>query len=122
MPILAIGFTWLVVGAAARQHLQSGDRVLSFGDATVLVGLHLSNAHKILHPGSKSGLGVLESEPGGVDGMVAALDSNPPHLITLARETKSEWTRPFYAWLSRRYVPVHVFLHAKIRFFVLRGK
>ncbi len=110
----------LAAAEAAKKYLSPGDRVLSFGDATVLVQLHLNNGHKVLHLGSKSGLGVLASEPGGVQGMIASLEHNPPKLITLSRETKPAWTQPFYEWLAQRYDPADAFPRANIRFFILR--
>jgi hypothetical protein len=103
---------------AARKYLAPGDTVLSFGDAMVLVELHLSNASKIVHLGSKSGLGVLAFEPGGFQGMVDDLDRNPPKLITLARETHLDWQQPFYDWLQEFYEPADVFPRANMRFFI----
>ncbi len=110
----------LQVAQTAQRYLQPGDRVLSFGNAIILVELHLPNATKILHLGSKSGLGVLASEPGGMQGMLDALDQNPPKVISLARETRPEWTQPFYEWLERRYEPAEVFGRANMRLFVLK--
>ena len=104
----------------AKTYLKPGDRVLTFGNAIVLVELHLPNAVKIVHLGSKSGLGVLASEPGGMDGMLAALDRNPPKLITLARENFPEFSKPFYDWLAQHYDPVEEFPRANMRFFLKR--
>jgi len=108
------------VAAIARTYLQPGDRVLSFGNAIVLVELQMPNASKIVHLGSKSGLGVLAFEPGGLAGMLDALDRNPPKLITLARENHLDWQQPFYDWLAARYEPADVFPRANMRFFILR--
>lgn len=108
------------VVAAASAYLLPTDHVLSFGDAIVPVTLHLRNSTKILHLGSKSGLGVLASEPGGVQGMIDALDRDPPKLVSLSRESFPDWSKPFYEWLERRYVPGEEFPRANIRFFILR--
>ena len=110
----------LEVAQTAQRYLQPGDRVLSFGNTIVPVELHLANATKILHLGSKSGLGVLASEPGGMQGMLDALDQHPPKVISLARETRPEWTQPFYEWLERRYEPAEIFGRANMRLFVLK--
>jgi hypothetical protein len=107
----------LDVAVAASAYLLPNDHVLSFGDAIVPVVLHLRNSTKILHLGSKSGLGVLASEPGGMQGMLDALDRDPPKLISLSRESFPEWSKPFYEWLERRYTPGEVFPRANIRFF-----
>lgn len=106
--------------AIARTYLQPDDRVLSFGNAIVLVELQMTNASKIVHLGSKSGLGVLAFEPGGLQGMLDALDRHPPKLITLARENHLEWQQPFYDWLAARYEPADVFPRANMRFFILK--
>lgn len=102
----------------AQKYLGPGDTVLSFGSAIVPVELRLQNASKIVHLGSKSGLGVLAFEPGGLQGMVYDLNRRPPKLITLARENHLEWQAPFYAWLNEFYEPADVFPRANMRFFV----
>lgn len=108
------------VVVAASAYLLPTDRVLTFGDTIVPVTLHLDNASKILHLGSKSGLGVLSSDPGGMQGMIDALDRDPPKLVTLSRESFPDWSDPFYEWLYRRYEPGEVFPRANMRFFVLK--
>lgn len=108
----------LDVAQAARDYLAPGDTVLSFGNAIVPVELHLENAHKIIHLGSKSGLGVLASEPGGVQGMLDSLDRNPPKLVTLARENRPAWTAPIYAWFDAHYDAADVFPRANMRFLI----
>ncbi len=108
------------VANAAKEYLQPGDRVLSFGNAIVLIETQQPNATKILHLGSKSGLGVLASEPGGMQGMIDALDQNPPKVITLARETRLDWTKPLYRWMERRYEQVALFGRANMRLLVLK--
>lgn len=108
------------VAATAKKYLAPGDTVLTFGDAIVPVELHLPNASKIVHLGSKSGLGVLAFEPGGFQGMLDALDRNPPKLITLSRENNLAWTKPFYEWLDEYYEPAEIFPRANIRFFIRR--
>lgn len=110
----------LAVAEAAKKYLAPGDRVLSFGDAIVPVELHLPNAHKILHLGSKSGIGILASEPGGMQGMIAALDHDAPRLITLSRVNILPGTRPFYDWVNARYDPAENFPRANIQLYVLR--
>lgn len=110
----------LDVAVAASAYLLPNDHVLSFGDAIVPVTLHLRNSTKILHLGSKSGLGVLASEPGGMQGMLDALDRDPPKLVSLSRESFPEWSKPFYDWLERRYEPGEIFPRANIRFFHLK--
>jgi hypothetical protein len=110
----------MAVVETAKKYLNPGERVLTFGNAIVPVELHMQNAVKILHLGSKSGLGVLASEPGGLEGMLAALDRDPPKLITLSRENHPEWAQPFYVWLEQRYAPADVFPRANIRFFILK--
>lgn len=111
-------FDQLAVAQTAQKYLQSGDRIQAFGDTIVPIELHMQNVHKILHLGSKSGLGVLASEPGGVAGMISALEVDPPKLITLSRETRPTWTKPFYDWLTLHYRLVEYFPRANIRFFV----
>lgn len=108
----------MTVAVAASAYLLPTDHVLSFGDAIVPVTLHLRNSSKILHLGSKSGLGVLASEPGGVQSMIDALDRDPPKLISLSRESFPDWSKPFYEWLARRYDPGEEFPRANIRFFI----
>lgn len=108
----------LEVTQAASKYLEPGDRVLTFGNALVLIELRKENATKILHLGSKSGLGVLVSEPGGVDGMMAALEADPPKLISLARENRPDWTASFYDWLDRNYEQVEFFPKANMRLLV----
>ncbi len=108
----------LDVVQVAREYLEPGDSVLSFGNTIVPVELHLPNAHKILHLGSKSGLGVLASEPGGVQGMVDTLERNPPKLVTLARENRPAWTAPIYAWLDAHYQQAEIFPRANMRLLV----
>lgn len=108
-----------VVGVA-KTYLAPGDTVLSFGNAIVLIELQMPNATKIVHLGSKSGLGVLAFEPGGFQGMLDALERNPPKLITLARENHLDWQQPFYDWLAAHYEPADVFPRANMRFFILR--
>ncbi len=108
------------VVVAASAYLLPHDHVLSFGDAIVPVTLHLRNSTKILHLGSKSGLGVLANEPGGVQGMIDALDRDPPKLVTLSRENFPEWSQPFYEWLARRYVPGAEFPRANMRILILK--
>jgi len=83
-----------------------------------LIELHKDNATKILHLGSKSGLGVLVSEPGGVQGMLDGLAADPPKLISLARENRPEWTVPFYEWLDRNYTEVEFFPKANMRLLI----
>lgn len=102
------------------KYLEPGDRVLTFGNAILLTETHRTNATKVIHLGSKSGLGVLTFEPGGVQGMWDALDRNPPKIITLARETFPDWTRPFYTWLEKRYRLLKADLRTEIRVFVLK--
>ncbi len=106
------------VAVAASAYLLPTDHVLSFGDAIVPVTLHLRNSTKILHLGSKSGLGVLASEPGGLQGMIDALDADPPKLVSLSRESFPDWSKPFYEWLERRYEPGEEFPRANVRFFI----
>jgi hypothetical protein len=108
------------VVTAAKKYLAPDDTVLTFGDAIVPVELHLPNATKIVHLGSKSGLGVLAFEPGGFQGMIDDLDRNPPKLITLSRENNLDWTKPFYEWLDEHYEPAEVFPRANMRFFIRR--
>lgn len=108
------------VVVAASAYLLPSDQVLSFGDSIVPVTLRLRSSSKILHLGSKSGLGVLSSEPGGIQGMIAALDRDPPKLVTLSRENFPDWANPFYDWLNRRYVEGEKFPRADIRFFILK--
>jgi hypothetical protein len=103
------------VVSAARQYLEPGDTIMTFGNAIVPVELHMQNAHKILHIGSKSGLGVLASEPGGVQGMIDTLEKNPPKLVSIARETRPEWSQPIYLWLEEHYVEVARFPRANMR-------
>lgn len=110
----------LAVAQRAKTYLQPGDRVLAFGNTIVPIELHMQNASKILHLGSKSGLGVLVSEPGGLQGMIDALDRDPPRLISLARENRPDWTKPFYEWLERRYTQVDNFPRANIRLLLLK--
>jgi hypothetical protein len=110
----------LEVANAAREYLQPGDRVLTFGNTIVPVELQMANATKILHLGSKSGLGVLAFEPGGVEGMLSDLERDPPRVVTLARETRLEWTKPIYEWLERRYEPGPIFGRANMRILILR--
>lgn len=106
----------------AKQYLQPGDTVLTFGDAIVLVELQLPNASKIVHLGSKSGLGVLAYEPGGFDGMLERFKQNPPKLISLARETHLDWQQPFYEWLEQNYDPADVFPRTNTRFFIRKSQ
>lgn len=108
----------LQVTQTASKYLKPGDRVLTFGNALVLIELHKVNATKILHLGSKSGLGVLVSEPGGVEGMMDSLKADPPKLISLARENRPAWTAPFYEWLDRNYTEVGFFPKANMRLLV----
>lgn len=110
----------LAVVTTAQEYLMPGDRVLSFGNALVPVELHLQNATKILHLGSKSGLGVLTNEPGGMQGMIDALDAQPPKLIVLARENYPDWAIPFYAWLEQHYDPLEAFPRVNMRILILR--
>lgn len=110
----------LEVAQRAKTYLHPGDRVLSFGNTIVPIELHTQNASKILHLGSKSGLGVLVSEPGGMQGLIDALDRDPPRLISLARENRPDWTQPFYQWLERRYTQVDNFPRANIRLLLLK--
>jgi hypothetical protein len=104
----------------AETYLVPGDRVLSFGNTIIQVELHLTNPTKILHLGSKSGLGVLASEPGGLEGLIQELDRDPPKLVTLARESKPDWAIPLYEWLTRRYYPAESFPRANMRFMILK--
>lgn len=108
----------LAVVEKAREYLAPDDRVLSFGNTIVLIELRKQNPTKILHLGSKSGIGVLATEPGGVQGMIAALDADPPKLITIAREARPAWTRPLYEWFDMHYEPADVFGRANIRFLI----
>lgn len=107
------------VTRAVQKYLATDDRVLSFGNVIALVELRRANASKILHLGSKSGLGVLATEPGGMQGLVAALDRDPPKVITLAREHFPDWAQPFYEWLKRRYVLAETLPRVGVRVFVL---
>jgi hypothetical protein len=86
-----------------RMRADPGDRILSIGNAIVLVEMHLPNASNIIHFGSKAGRGVLDNEPGGMDGMVAALDQNPPRIVMLSRAQREDWNEDFYEWLDSRY-------------------
>lgn len=104
----------------AETYLAPQDRVLSFGSAIVLIELRKDNASKILHLGSKSGLGILASEPGGVQGMIAALDADPPKLVTLARQNRQPWMDPFYTWLDQRYDQVTYNGRANMSIYVLK--
>ena len=91
------------IARKAETYLKPNSQVLAFGNAIVLVELHLENTSKDLHLGSKSGRGVLEYEPGGVDAMLDALDQNPPRLVSLSRITKQDWNQDFYDWVQERY-------------------
>lgn len=108
----------LQVTQAAAKYVGPDDRVLAFGNALVLIELRRTNATKILHLGSKSGLGVLVSEPGGAQGMVDSLAADPPKLVSMARENRPEWTAPLYEWLDRNYTEVEYFPKANIRLLV----
>lgn len=108
----------LEVTQTASKYLEPGDRVLTFGNALVLIELRKQNATKILHLGSKSGLGLLASEPGGVEGMMDGLKANPPKLVSLARENRPEWTASFYDWLDRNYQEIKIFPKANMRLLV----
>ncbi len=110
----------LQVAQTAEKYLEPEDRVLSFGNTIVQIELHRPNASKILHLGSKSGLGVLASEPGGFQGLLDTLDQNPPKMIVLARETKPEWTAPFYVWLDKRYKQIEYSSRANMRILILK--
>ncbi len=105
----------LEVTQAASKYVGPEDRVLAFGNALVLIELHKDNASKILHLGSKSGLGVLAFEEGGVEGMLDELKSNPPKLISLARENRLDWTIPIYEWIYNNYDIVETFPRANMR-------
>jgi hypothetical protein len=86
-----------------RMRADPGDRILSIGNAIILVEMHLPNASNIIHFGSKAGRGVLENESGGMDGMVVGLDQNPPRFVTLSRAQRQDWNEDFYEWLDSRY-------------------
>lgn len=86
-----------------RGRFDPGDRILSIGNAIILVEMHLLNASKIIHFGSKAGRGVLDNEPGGMDGMIAALDQNPPRFVTLSRTPREDWNADFFDWVESRY-------------------
>jgi hypothetical protein len=110
----------LQVAQTAEKYLKPQDRVLSFGNTIVQIELHRPSASKILHLGSKSGLGVLASEPGGFQGLLDELDRNPPDMIVLARETRPEWTAPFYMWLDKRYKQIEYSSRANMRILLLK--
>lgn len=86
-----------------RLRMDSGDRVLAIGNAILLVEMHLPNASKIVHFGSKAGRGVLDNEPGGMEGWIARLDQNPPRFVMLSRAPREDWSADFFEWLDRRY-------------------
>ncbi len=102
----------------AQKYLGPDDTLLSFGNAIILVELRMTNASKIIHLGSKSGLGVLTFEPGGVQGMVYDLNLKPPKLITLSRDKQFDWAAPFYAWLNEFYEPVETLPRIGMTFYL----
>jgi hypothetical protein len=110
-----------LVGEATK-HLRGNGRILSFGNAIILVELQRENASKIIHFGPKSGEGVLEYEPNGLDGLLTALDQNPPQLISLARTTRQNWNQDFFDWLKARYRLVWDDKYNAVRLYVLRKR
>ena len=91
----------------AEQYLKPQDRILAFGDATILIFTHRTNASKVLSLGPKSGFGVLAFEPDQMKGLIRSLDRDPPKLIALSRETSPPWAKDFYLWLTPKYRVVH---------------
>ena len=106
------------VARVAEENLKPNDTILTFGDTIILTELHRDNASKVLHLGSKSGLGVLAFEPGQVQGMIDGLQRHPPKLVSLARETRPQWTRPFYHWLNTNYNLLEAFPKPGIRLYI----
>lgn len=106
------------VARVAEENLKPGDSILTFGDTIILTELHRDNASKILHLGSKSGLGVLAFEPRQVQGMIDGFQRKPPKLVSLARETRPQWTRPFYHWLNTNYNLLEAFPKPGIRLYI----
>ena len=112
----------LYVIHVARSNLGPNDTVLTFGNAIILVELKRQNASKIIHLGSKSGLGVLTYEPGGFQGMLDNLERNPPKLISLARENHLDWQKPFYDWLEQNYDLLAVIDRANTRLYIRKAQ
>jgi hypothetical protein len=95
------------IAVFAQQYLKPEDRVLAFGDASILIFTHRTNASKVLSLGAKSGFGVLAFEPDHMKGLVRSLDGDPPKLIALSREPPAALAKDFYAWLTPKYRQVH---------------
>lgn len=105
-----------------RARFKPGDRILSIGNALILVEMRLPNASKIIHFGSKAGRGVLENEPGGMEGWLASLAANPPRLITLSRAPRADWNEDFYAWLDENYRRVIQDKYNAVDVYILRPR
>lgn len=104
----------------AQAFLKPGGSILALGNAILLTELHQDNASNIIHFGEKSGEGVLNYEPGGLDAMVDGLAQNPPRLISLSRTEEEDWNRDFYTWLYANYRLVEINQLNQVQLYILK--
>ncbi len=95
----------VAVAAHLAPYLQDDDEIQQLGDAGLLVFLHRRNTTKLIFFGPKTGTGVLQQIPGGIDTIIQQLDDRPPRLVALShvRLKAAPWFRDLQVWLNANY-------------------
>lgn len=93
------------MAAELAPYLQPGDEIQQLGDAALLVFLHRHNTTKLIFFGPKTGTGVLQQIPGGIDNIIGQLDARPPRLVALShvRTKAAPWYPTLQSWIDRHY-------------------
>lgn len=79
------------------------DEIQQLGDAVLLVFLKKQNPTKLIFFGPKTGTGILEQIPSGIEGVIAGMEADPPKLIALSHVRPSDWSQTLRAWIGAHY-------------------
>ncbi|MBI4761760.1 MAG: hypothetical protein HY780_11135 [Chloroflexi bacterium] len=86
--------------------LAPDDQVQQLGDAVVLVFLKKQNPTKLIFFGPKTGTGILQQIPGGIQTVIRQLQAAPPRIVTFSHIVESDWSRELGRWVETRYTRV----------------
>jgi hypothetical protein len=93
------------VAAQIAPLLGPDDQIQQLGDAGLLMFLHRHNTTKLIFFGPKTGTGVLQQIPGGIEGVIAQLEVRRPKLVALSHMGwRSDWQNVFFNWLNQHYI------------------
>src|SRR5581483_9375199 len=91
------------LAAEITRPIGPGDEIQQLGDAVLLVFLKKQNPTKLIFFGPKTGTGILEQIPSGIEGVIAGMEADPPKLIALSHVRPSDWSQTLRAWIGAHY-------------------